>query len=117
VYIEYKMLSGDLKIHKTDVQTRPAAAVSETSTGSLRVWDSLPYSWEWKEMGGEAVVVKVSGAGSTERIIEPDIIAKPDTWERVERDGHGWKLTDPQTLHELAKRRDDVDEDELPDNI
>jgi len=106
------MLSGDLKIHKTDVQTRPAAAVSETSTGSLRVWDTLPNTWEWKEMGGEAVIVDTSG-----RLLEPDIIAKSDTWERVERDGHGWKLTDPQTLHELAKQRDDVDEDELPDSI
>lgn len=103
------LMTGDLKIHKTDAAVRHCEAVVRLEDGGLAVYDTLPANgWEyrgnmlWTEMGDP---------------IEPHIIAQPDEYERVEVDGHHWKDTSPQALRDRAERRDDVDADELPDNL
>jgi len=107
------LLTGDLVIHKTDNATRDCRAVVVLKDGSIAVWDSLPDNdWAWDTKAQDIV----GNFGEKSRW-EPDIIAGPDMYERVERKGHPWKFHTPAGLRQLAEERDDVDEDELPDRI
>lgn len=101
------MLSGNLSIHKK-VETRPARAVAETDAGSLMVWDSLPEGkWYWRS---ERIVHETEDGIAP---YEPDIIVRADEWTRVEKEGHGWSFTNPETIRQMAQDRDDVDEDDV----
>lgn len=105
-------LTDEIKVHKTDGVTRQCQAAKVLGDGSLAVWDNVP-----DDEYGFAIVSPGTGFQlvdrRTDEIIEPDIVVGSDKWERVERDGHSWKQTSPAALKERAKRRDDVDEDEL----
>lgn len=84
------LITGELKVHKSDGVTREATRAEVLPDGSLAVWDAN----EGLEKG-------------------PDIIVRPDLWERIEREGHNWKHTSSAALEQRAKRRDDVDEDDI----
>jgi hypothetical protein len=79
----------EVVIHKSDGVTRRADKVQILSHGSLAVWDSH---------------------GDNE---DPDILVQGDKWERVEREGHSWRQTTSKAVMEEARKRDDVDEDEV----
>lgn len=106
------IMTGELKIHKADGVTRTADAVVENTTGSLMVWDDIASGFIKVDYpGGSASPVIVDKRDSD--LIEPDIIVKPDKWERVEREKHSWKQSSAKALVERAERRDDVDEEEV----
>lgn len=104
-------ISGEIKIHKK-IQTRVAAAVSLTENGDLLVWDYLPDDWSWKD-NMVSVYVGDEYVDKNWEEVEPDIIASNEEWTRIERKNHHWESTSPQALRDRAKRRDDVDEDEI----
>jgi hypothetical protein len=79
----------EVVIHKSDGVTRRADKVKLLSHGSLAVWDSH---------------------GECEG---PDILVQGDKWERVEREGHNWRQTSSKAIMEEARKRDDVDEEEV----
>jgi len=84
-------ITGEIKVHKSDNLTRAASKVEVMGDGSLAVWD-----------------------GNT---TEPDIIVRPEHWERIEREGHYWRQASPEAIMDRAKERDDVDENEVADQI
>lgn len=81
----------EVVIHKSDGVTRRAHKVKILSHGALAVWDSH----------GE-------GGGA-------DILVQGDKWERVEREGHNWRQTSSKAIMEEARKRDDVDEEDIAD--
>jgi len=85
--------STEVAIHKSDGVTKHAAKVKIMDNGCLAVWDTL----ETQE--------------------EPDIVVKEDKWERVEREGHSWRQTSTESVMEEARRRDDVDEDKVAEQL
>lgn len=105
-------ITGEVEVHKADGVTRQAEAAKILDNGAIAVWDETP-----DDEYGFAVVSPGTGFQlideRTEEIIEPDLVAQHDMWQRVEREGHSWKHTSPAALKERAKRRDDVDEDEI----
>lgn len=105
------MLSGDITVHKKVVQ-RPCKAVLESESGSLSVWDSLPEEWEWATIGNKMTLAEIKDDG-TRVPTEPDVIASPGEWVRVEREGHYWDNTSADAVMEKARERDDVDEEDI----
>lgn len=106
------ILTGDIEIHKSDGVTRQASAVKITADSCLSLWDSIPdEDCKFAYIGESSRIHLVDEI--TQEVIEPDVVVKESKWERVERDGHSWKNTTPSALRERAKRRDDVDEDEI----
>lgn len=104
------MITGEVVVHGK-VEQKKCNAAYETESGSLKIWDAISDDAEWATMGDNVVLTKQTHEGN--EIIEPDIIASPDEWTRVERKGHFLKHTDPKAVAEMAKRRDDVDADEV----
>lgn len=110
------LITGEIVIHKTDNATRACAGVKVLPDGSIAVWDQLPgddYKWD----GDKLILLGDYNEGTRGRILEPDVIAGADQFDRVERKGHSWKMSNIAHLRELAEKRDDVDPDELPDKI
>lgn len=102
-------MTGSLKIHKTNARTRQCEAVIRLDDGGLAVYDTLPpVGWEysdkmlWTEDGNP---------------ITPHIIVQPDKYDRVETEDSTWNTHSPQALRERAKSRDDVNEDDIPEEI
>lgn len=109
-------ITGEVKIHKADGVTRQADAVVENLSGSLSVWDDLPQNFikmEYPEGSSDPVLLDKRDSN----IIEPDILVKPDKWERVERQGHHWKRSSTSSIISRAKRRDGVDEEQIKDTM
>lgn len=110
------VLTGEITIHKSDGVTRDAEATAENTSGSLSVWDEIPF--------GFVKIVYPDGSSTplliderTSQIIEPDIVVKDDKWERVQRKGKYWKRSSTSAVIERAKERDDVDEEQVKDAI
>lgn len=99
-------ISGEIEVHKTDGVTRQCSAALILDDGSIAVWDIL--GTDDYRLIDEALVDHETG-----EVIEPDVIATADEWRRVEREGHSWKQTSTGALMERAKRRDDVDEEDI----
>lgn len=102
------LMTGRVEIHKSSGVVRHCEAVLKLDDGYLAVYDSLPAT-HWKVQDGMLVDSK------TGNIIEPHIIASPDTYERIERENKYWKNTSPEAITQRAKERDDVDPSELGD--
>lgn len=110
------VLTGKVTIHKSDGVTRDAEATAENPSGSLSVWDEIPFDF--------VKIVYPDGSSTpllvdkrTSRIIEPDIVVKADKWERVQREGNYWKRSSTTAVINKAKERDDVDEEQIKDVI
>lgn len=110
------LMTGDLKIHKTDGKTRAADGVLETPRGSLLVWDELEKDFTNISYPGNSPTPVIIDQRDNSAI-EPDILVDPDKWDRVERDKHSWKNSTAKGIMERAKRRDDVDEEEVEDFV
>lgn len=108
------IITGEVIIHKADGVTRGADAILVTSSNSLMVWDDIAESFvqaKFPDGGTEPILVD----NRDNNIIQPDIIVKPDKWERIERDGHHWKRSTTKSIFSRAEERDDVDADEVKD--
>lgn len=118
-------MRGSVIVHKTDNATRHFDAVSVNDSGVLSGWDNLSDDNHYRWI--DVMLHIYIGDGEPNRgstlnpelweVIEPDVIATSEQYDRVEREGHSWKMHTAQGLKDLARRRDDVDEEELPDNI
>jgi len=95
-------ITGELKVHKSDGVTRPARRAEVMKNGALAVWD------EPRVDANKMELIKWG---------EPDIIVSEEKWERIEREGHSWRHTSTKAVMEQARKRDDVDEDEVADML
>lgn len=106
------ILTGNLEVHKTDNLVRKAEAVKHMPDGAIAVWDTIPEDAEIDYDNGH-----IRTGPTYDGIVQPDIIAGPDHYQRVERSGHSWSMTNMAALRKKAEEREDVDVDELPDSI
>lgn len=95
-------ITGELKVHKSDGVTRPVRKARVMKNGALAVWD------EPRVDANKLELIKWG---------EPDIIVSEEKWERIERDGHHWRHTSSRAVMEEARKRDDVDEDEVAEML
>ena len=116
LYRDMQILTGDLKIHKSDAGTRPAKAALVIGSGSLMVWDDVPLDRISIEYPGSSPTPIIKDI-ETGHIIEPDIVVDSTKWQRVEREGHSWMYASTNDLMQEAKERDDVDEDEFASHL